>query len=85
MLHKDVALTHDDAVAFCKAEYGPSASLPSAAPAILAAAQSLVQQGQVSAGRQTGAPIFNCRPLALLLPWAICLVYSCMNTPVWQS
>ena len=61
-LHKDVALTHDEAVAFCKAEYGAGATLPSAAPDIMAAAQSLVQQGQVSADAAVGGR--SCRESA---------------------
>ena len=47
VLHSDVALGRDAAVAFCKAQYGANAVLPPGSPAMMSAAQALVKQGQV--------------------------------------
>jgi hypothetical protein len=48
VLFPDVALTHRQAHAFCQDRLGSSAGLATAAPAVMAAAQALVQQARVS-------------------------------------
>ena len=52
MLHADQALSQEQAVAFCKAQHGAVAGLPSAVAAVMAAAQQMVQEAQV--GRLCG-------------------------------
>lgn len=46
-LYPGQALNHADAGAFCKQALGPSAGLAPGSPAVLAAAQGLVQQAKV--------------------------------------
>jgi hypothetical protein len=49
-LYPGQALNYADAGAFCKQALGPSAGLAPGSPAVLAAAQGLVQQAQVGKG-----------------------------------
>jgi hypothetical protein len=61
VLHADQALGREQAAAFCRTTHGPSAGLPGSATQVLSAAQSLVQQSQV-----TGAAVCMCRMCNLL-------------------
>ena len=49
VLYPEQYLTQPEALAFCRAQHGAAASLPSSAPAVMAAAQALVQEAQVRA------------------------------------
>jgi hypothetical protein len=48
VLYPHQALTQPQAAAFCKVQLGPGASLVSAHPVVMAAAQGLVQSANVS-------------------------------------
>ncbi len=67
MLFPDVALTNSQAQSFCQERFGAGAGLASAAPAVMAAAQALVQQAKVR-GRSMNMIMGICQVEASELP-----------------